>query len=344
MKTYIRQIGAFAPVLTFLTLFILFSLISDTFFTKDNIFNIFEQISALAIMAVGVTFVLLCAEIDLSIENMAIFSGVFAAFLFGVMAKGNVGSPGFLSQCIPIVVAVGAAGALGFVSGLCTARLGLPSFMMTLAMFLVTKGLSLRITRGRPIFDIPPFLSKIGSGTLGILPYTDESGVETFLIAIPIITVVAVVFLAAGFVVLRYTRFGREVYLVGGNRKAAELAGINVKGVITACLCICGFTAGLSGVVLIGRLGSAQAGGLEDMLIGCISAVVLGGTSLFGGKGGIPNTVIGLLTFGVLYNGLNHVEIDIYLKQFISGLILLGALILNVTMARLRTADGSPSP
>ena len=341
MRSVLRKVGALAPVITFFTLFLFFSLISDTFFTPANIFNIFEQISALAIMAVGVTFVLLCAEIDLSIENMAIFSGVLAASLYAYLKAAHPGMPAFLAQCVPILAAVVATAALGYANGFGTARLGLPSFMMTLAMLLITRGLALFITKGRPFFDIPPVLTKIGSGAVGIFSHTDESGAVRALIEIPVITIVALVFLAVGFVVLKYTRFGREVYMVGGSRKAAELAGINVKGIVSACLCICGVTAGLSGVVLIGRLGSAQAGGLEDMLIGCISAVVLGGTSLFGGKGGIPNTIIGLLTFGVLYNGLNHVEIDIYLKQFISGIILLGALVLNVAMARIKTPDNA---
>jgi ribose transport system permease protein len=201
--------------------------------------------------------------------------------------------------------------------------------MMTLAMFLIAKGLALRITKGTPIFDIPPVLAYTGTATLNL-------GVP-----VPLITIVAAAFLIAGFLVLRYTRFGRNVYAVGGNRVAAELSGVAVRHTLTLCMCICAMTAAFAGMVLVGRLGSAQAGGTDNMLIQCVSAVVLGGTSLFGGKGGIANTLVGLLTFGILHNGLNHVTVDIYLKESITGAILLAALVLNVTVARLRPATAS---
>jgi len=276
-------------------------------------------------MAVGVTFVLLCAEIDLSIAFMATLAGVLAAHLYvGITAM----MPEFPAQSLAILAAVAACGALGFVSGVATAYIGLPSFMITLAMLLITKGLALRITLGEPIFDLPPVLDSLGTGS-----------VDLILLEVPNITLVAAAFLLGGYVILRYTRFGRYIYMVGGNRHAAELAGINVKAVTTACLCTCGLTAGVAGIIMTGRMGSAQAEGLDSMLINCISAVVLGGTSLFGGKGGIPNTIVGLLTFGVLYNGLNHVDINIYLKEFISGAILLAALVLNVTMSRIRRSE-----
>lgn len=318
-------------------MFLFFSAITNTFFTTENLLNVLRQNSALAIMAVGITFVLLTAEIDLSVENMAIFAGVLTAYLYKSFAS-NPAMPPVLQQGLPIAIALLAAAGFGLITGLGVARLGVPSFMMTLAMFLITKGLALKITRGTPIFEIPPVLEYVGTQSIPLFQTTTSTGEAGPLIEIPVITVVAVVLLLLALVVLRYTRFGRNVYAVGGNRQAAELSGVHVSWTLTACLCICATTAAFSGVILIGRLGSAQAGGLENMLIACISAVVLGGTSLFGGKGGIANTIIGVLTLGFLYNGLNHVQIDIYLKESISGAILLAALVLNVTMARLRTS------
>lgn len=336
MKSRLHFIGAFAPIFTCAALFLYFALSTDSFLTRENLLNILRQNSALAIMAVGITFVLLTAEIDLSIEYMAIFAGVFAAFLFNAFVGRQAAPDGVLAQLIPIVIALAAAAGLGLVSGFGTARLGVPSFMMTLSMWLITKGLALKITKGSPIFNIPPMISYVGTGSIKLLERTRPDGVVRPLIEIPIITVVAAVFLGVAFVVLRYTRFGRNVYAVGGNRAAAELSGVNVRRVVTLCMCICAVTAAFSGIVLTGRLGSAQAGGLDNMLIGCVSAVVLGGTSLFGGKGGIGNTVVGVLTFGILHNGLNHKEIDIYLKEAITGAILLAALVLNVSMSRIR--------
>jgi ribose transport system permease protein len=328
MRGYLRRVGELAPVLTCVALIAFFSLVGKTFLTQDNILNILQQNSALAIMAVGITFVLLCAEIDLSIAFMATLSGVLAAFLYVFLGKVSPGLPEVLRQGIPILAALAVTGLLGWVSGFCTAWLGLPSFMVTLAMMLITKGLALRITKGAPIFDIPSLLKEAGTGSLTLLT-----------VKVPYIFLLATVFLLAGFLVLRYTRFGRYVYMSGGNRQAAELAGINVRMVTSACLCICGLTAGISGIVLIGRMGSAQAEGLDGMLIDCISAVVLGGTSLFGGRGGIANTVVGLLTLGVLHNGLNHIDINIYMKEFISGVILLGALVLNVAMSKMKSTN-----
>lgn len=335
MKDLLGKLGVFAPLITCVAMFLFFSLITDTFLTSENLLNILRQNSALAIMAVGITFVLLTAEIDLSIENMAIFAGVLAAYLYkSFAASGSM--PGVLVQALPILIAVLACMGFGLLNGFGVARLGVPSFMMTLALFLITKGLSLRITRGTPIFEIPPVLAYIGTKSIPLLHRTNDAGEPIPWIEIPLITIAAVIALGIALIVLRYTRFGRSVYAVGGNRQAAQLSGVNVSLTLVACLCICSITAGLSGIILIGRLGSAQAGGLDNMLIACISAVVLGGTSLFGGKGGIANTVVGVLTLGILYNGLNHVQIDIYLKESICGAILMAALVLNVSMARIR--------
>lgn len=336
MRPILGRLGAIAPLITCVAMFLFFSLITDTFLTSENLLNVLRQNSALAIMAIGITFVLLTAEIDLSIENMAIFAGVLTAYLFQVFTEYG-GMPQILVQGLPIVIALAACMGFGLLNGFGVARLGVPSFMMTLALFLITKGLSLKITRGSPIFDVPPVLALVGTKSIPLLSKTNEAGEQAPWIEIPLISIVAAVLLVVALIVLRYTRFGRHVYAVGGNRQAAELSGVKVARTLVACLCICSLTAGFSGIILIGRLGSAQAGGLDNMLIACISAVVLGGTSLFGGKGGMANTVIGVLTLGMLYNGLNHVEIDIYLKEAISGAILMAALVLNVTMARVRS-------
>ncbi|MCC6696354.1 MAG: ABC transporter permease [Candidatus Hydrogenedentes bacterium] len=336
MKRVLGKLGGLAPLITCLAMLLFFSLITDTFLTSENLLNILRQNSALAIMAVGVTFILLLGEIDLSIENMAIFAGVLTAFLYKMLMDMPGLSP-LVQQGLPILAAIAASAAFGLVNGLGVSRLGVPSFMMTLAMFLIAKGFALKVTRGSPIFDVPPVLGYIGTKSIPLLRGPEGAEATRPLLEVPLITVAAVVCLLLALIVLRYTRFGRNVYAVGGNRNAAELSGVNVRRTLAVCFCLCSITAACSGIILIGRLGSAQAGGLDNMLIACISAVVLGGTSLFGGKGGIANTIIGVLTFGILYNGLNHVQIDIYLKETITGAILLAALVLNVTMAKVRT-------
>jgi len=154
-----------------------------------------------------------------------------------------------------------------------------------------------------------------------------------FLYAVKWLVIVAALTLLAGHLVLKYTRFGRYVYMTGANPRAADLAGVNTKYIITAVLAISGFTSGIAGVVSLGRLASAQPTGLDSLLIDAIGAVVLGGTSLFGGIGGIPQTIVGLLILGVLRNGLDQISVNIYLKVFVTGVILLAALIFNIVFA-----------
>jgi ribose transport system permease protein len=137
--------------------------------------------------------------------------------------------------------------------------------------------------------------------------------------------------------VLTYTRFGRYVYMTGGNREAAEYSGVNVRAIIAAVLIISAFCSGLAGMLGVAYFGSAQQNEFQTFLLDAIAAVVVGGTSLFGGRGGIGNTIVGLFVLGVLNNGLDHINIDSFLKILIRGLILLAALIINIYAERLRT-------
>jgi ribose transport system permease protein len=239
---------------------------------------------------------------------MATFAGVVAAYY----------TAAHLPQPWPIVIALLAAAFLGWINGVGTAWLGIPSFMVTLAMSLIASGLSLYLTRGRILFELPQMANTLGSGRV---------------FGIKWLVIVAGLTLLLGHLVLKYTRFGRYVYMTGANPKAAELAGVNTKGVITIVMIIAAVTAGFAGVVGIGRLGSATPTAFDGMLIDAIGAVVLGGTSLFGGVGGIPQTIIGLLILGVLRNGLDQISVDIYMKTLITGIILLVALVFNILFA-----------
>ena len=139
----------------------------------------------------------------------------------------------------------------------------------------------------------------------------------------PWIVIVAGLFLLVAHLVLTYTRFGRYVYMVGGNREAAEYSGVNVKAIIASVMIISAVCSGIAGMLGVAYFGSAQQNEFDDFLLDSISAVVVGGTSLFGGQGGIPNTIVGLFVLGVLNNGLDHIDIDSFLKILIRGLILL---------------------
>jgi ribose transport system permease protein len=314
------QLTNLAPLVTLLFLILIFSLMAPSFATVDNLGNILRQVSITAIIATGLTFVILTAEIDLSVASIANAVGIVVAYFTLQEAYVNIANvpvPG----AVAIVFALLAAFALGAVNAFGVTVIGIPSFIMTLAMMQIGAGISAMLIRGQIAYAIPDWVRFLGSGTIG--PF-------------PAIVVVACLFLLIGHLVLTYTRFGRYVYMVGGNREAAEFSGVNVKLVIAAVMIISAFCCGIAGMLGVAYYGSAQQNEFDDYLLDSIAAVVVGGTSLFGGQGGIPNTILGLLVLGVLNNGLDHIDIDSFLKVLIRGLILLLALVINVYAQRLR--------
>jgi len=308
-----------APFATLVLLVVFFGTTTDIFFNIVNLRNVLAQVATLAVVSTGVTFVLLCGEIDLSIASVAMMSGVIASILFGV-----AGVP----EPIALVAGVAAAAGLGMLNGITTTRVGLPSFVATLATMQIASGLSQYITRGNIVYTIPPTLKYLGGAYIG----TKDP------LRMPVVVLTGCVVLALGHVVLQYTRYGRLIYMTGSNREAARLSGINTKNIVASCLAICAASAGAAGMLNTGRLGSAQSYGLDDMLLDGVSAVVLGGTSLFGGEGGIKNTVMGLLIFGVLNNGLNQLQLDIFVRLWVRGVILLVALVINIYALKMRNA------
>jgi ribose transport system permease protein len=314
-----RQARNLAPLATLVLMVTFFAVTTDSFLNLVNLRNILAQVATLAVVATGVTFVLLCGEIDLSIAAVAMMTGVITSVLFGVVG---------LPQPIAIAGGLAAASIFGLINALATMHIGLPSFVATLASMQIASGLAQYITRGNILYVIPPSLKYLGGAYIGARdPWR-----------IPVVVLAGAATLALGHVILRYTRFGRLVYMTGSNREAARLSGINTRRIVGACLTICAASAGVAGMLNTGRLGSAQSYGLDDMLLDGVSAVVLGGTSLFGGEGGIKNTIIGLLIFGVLNNGLNQLQLDIFVRLWLRGVILLVALVVNVYALRARGA------
>ena len=331
LEFFRRRARDLAPFVTLVVLFIFFSVATDSFLNVINLRNILAQVSTLAVVSTGITFVLLCGEIDLSIASVGMMTGVVAASLFG---KGLRLSDTFYigggleigGGVIAVVLAAAFAVFIGLINNFGTTRIGLPSFMATLAAQQIALGLAQYFTKGEIIYSLAPVLNYMGGEYVGTVdPWR-----------LPVVIIVGAVILLIGHFVLTYTRFGRYVYMTGSNREAARLSGINTKVIVGASLMISSFCAGLAGMLNTGRLGSAQGYGLDDMLLDSISAVVLGGTSLFGGEGGIKNTVIGLLIFGILSNGLNQLQLDIYVRLWVRGVILLIALIINIYALKLR--------
>ena len=322
MNSWLRsQLRNIAPFATLLVLVILFGAISPSFRTIDNLGNILQQISVTGIMAVGLTFVILCAEIDLSVAAVANATGIVVAYFTMQDASVNIANvplPGGFAIVLALLASLG----LGLVTAFGMNVIGIPSFIMTLAMLQIGAGVCAMLVRGQIAYNVPDLIATLGAGSLGPVPW---------------IVIVAALILLGGHIVLTYTRFGRYVYMTGGNREAAEYSGVNTKLIISSVMVISAVCAGLAGMLGVAHFGSAQQDEFDNYLLDSISAVVVGGTSLFGGQGGIGNTIVGLFVLGVLNNGLDHVRIDSFLKILIRGLILLLALIVNVYAQRMRT-------
>ena len=319
------QLRNIAPFATLLALVVLFSAASPSFTSLDNVANILRQVSVTAVIAVGLTFVILCGEIDLSVASVANAVGIIVAFLTLQDSSVNIANLP-LAGGLAIGLAVLGSVALGAVTAFGVTVIGIPSFIMTLAMLQIGSGIGAMLVRGQIAYNVPGPIALLGAGSIGPVPW---------------IVVVAAIVMLLGHVVLTYTRFGRYVYMVGGNREAAEYSGVNVRLVLAAVLMISAVCAGLAGMLGVAHFGSAQQDEFDNYLLDSISAVVVGGTSLFGGQGGIGNTLVGLLVLGVLNNGLDHVRIDSFLKILIRGVILLLALVINVYAQRLRASEAA---
>src|SRR5271157_565595 len=314
------QLRNIAPFITLLSLVVFFSVASPaSFLTWDNLANILTQISEMRILATRMTFVILCAEIDLSVGSVANAVGVVLAFFTAQVASVNIANVP-LAGWIAILLALVSAVAFGVVTALGVTVIGIPSFIMTLAMLQIGAGVCAMLVRGQIAYNVPDFIKVLGSKAVGPVPW---------------IVIVAALVLAVGHFVLTYTRFGRYVYMVGGTREAAEYSGVNVKAIVASVMIIGAVCSGFAGMLGVAHLGSAQQDEFVDYLLDSIAAVVVGGTSLFGGQGGTPNTITGLFVLGVLNNGLDHVKIDSFLKVLIRGLILLAALIINIYAQRM---------
>jgi ribose transport system permease protein len=315
------QLRNIAPFATLIILVGFFSFAAPAFATLGNLQNILQQVSVTGMIAVGLTFVILTAEIDLSVGAVANATAIVLTFFTAQPDYVNIANlplPGFLA--IPLALA--ACGLLGLLTAFGVTKIGIPSFIMTLAMMQIGAGVSAVLVRGQIAYSVPPLITTLGSKSL---------------FGVPWIVIFTAAMLLIAHLVLSYTRFGRYVYMVGGNREAAEYSGVNVRFVTGAVMTISAVCSGIAGMLGVAYFGSAQQNEFDTFLLDAIAAVVVGGTSLFGGRGGIGNTIVGLFVLGVLNNGLDYVKIDSFLKILIRGLILLAALIINVYAERLRS-------
>ncbi len=311
-------LATYAPLIFLLVLMGIFAWLEPRFLLPLNLVNVMRQVSIYGLLAIGMTFVILTAGIDLSIGAIVAFAGLAAAavakgglenrFAAGADAAGlGYGWP------LAMLVAILLGTLVGALQGFATTRLKVPPFVVTLGGMSAFRGAALLMAGGGPISGFDAGYTWWGQGYLFTLPLIGK---------IPVPVVVFLLFAVLAHVVLRYTRYGRHVYGVGGNPEAARLSGLNVRGITMSVYVIMGFMAGLSGFILSARLNSAEAvAGMGYELI-VIASVVIGGTSLFGGIGTIFGTVIGTILIGVLQNGLVLNNVSPYVQQIIIGLII----------------------
>jgi ribose transport system permease protein len=290
---------------------VLFAVLSPYFLTTENLLNVTLQTSITAIIAVGMTFVILTAGIDLSVGSVVAFAGVLTTGLLKLDVSPVLAYP----------VAIGAGllfGAMtGGAAGVFITRFRITPFIVTLALMTIWRGAAFVATEGRPIWDLPEGFAVLARGRIA---------------EIPIPTIIMLVVFGVAHFVLTQTRFGRYVYAVGGNVEAARLAGIDTNRILMQVYIISGVLASLSGILLASRVNSGQPNSGLMYELDVIAAVVVGGTSLFGGRGTVIGTLIGSLLIGVLRNGLNLLNVESYVQQVIVGVVIL----LAVMMDRLR--------
>ncbi|WP_394957952.1 ABC transporter permease [Scardovia wiggsiae] len=293
-----RFVGRNGALVGLLLLGIVLSFIAPSFLTATNLLNVGIQASTIAILAFGETFVIIAAGIDLSVGAVAAFSSMIAAYTGAMM-----GVPAWLTVIIGIVV----GGLFGALSGIANAFLRLPSFIATLAAMSIARGLTLVVSDGRPVSTSRNAVINFFGATYWGIP-------------VPIVMMVIMGLIAS--IILNYMSAGRSVYAVGGNMEASRLSGIKIHGTQIMVFVLSGVFAAVAGLVIAGRLHSAQPQAAQGYEMDAIAAVVIGGASLSGGKGKISGTFVGAILLALIRNGLNILNVSSFWQQVVIGLVI----------------------
>ena len=311
-KNFLYYLGIFSPLIFLILLILIFSSLHPRFLHPLNIFNVMRQIAITGLIALGMTFVIIVRGIDLSVGSLIALCGLVGAVIakgglverFSVGVDTELANPWYWALAGSVLIGLLA----GTVNGVCITKLKVPAFVVTLGGLSAYRGTALLVSDGGPISGFNEAYRWIGQGKIGMVP-------------IPVI--IFFVFIVLCHIVLKYTVYGRYIYSVGGNPEAARLSGINIDLIIISTYIITGFLVGLAAFILSARLNSAEAVAGMGYELNVIAVVVVGGTSLFGGRGNILGTIIGAMLFGVLQNGLVLLNVSSYIQQIIIGIILI---------------------
>jgi ribose transport system permease protein len=305
MKRRLQGLSGEATIFgVFILIFLLLSATTPHFLTVQNILAVLVATSLIAVVACGQTFVIITGGIDLSCGSVVALSGVVA----GLALQGGAPTP------VGILVGIMVGLACGGFNGLAVTMLNMNPFIVTLSVLAMARGLAFIVTDGNTIFSFPDAFDRIGGGLIGPLPIAGIISLLAFFVC---------------YLVLSKTVLGSEIYAVGGNRDAARLAGIPVSRTLLIVYLVSGAFAGLGGVILTGRLDSAQPIAATGLELNAIAGVVIGGASLFGGRGSMLGTMIGVLLIGVINNGLTLNNVQPFWVQFIQGAVIFAAVLFD---------------
>lgn len=303
-KKLINQINIYRSVLILLVICVFATILSPSFLSVTNLFNVFKQITVAGIVGCGMTFVILTGGIDLSVGSILGLSGV--------LASGVLASTGNTAAAVAVSLIVGVA--CGAVNGFFVSVCGIPPFISTLGMMTLLRGVILVYTKGSPIPIKVDSYKFFGKGSIAGIP-------------VPVIILI-VVFLLAHYILIQ-TTYGRSVYAVGGNREAARLSGIRVKTSEFLVYTLNGLMCGMAGLILTARLGSAQSTSGTGIEMDAIAAVILGGTSLSGGVGFVLPTVVGAMIMGIIDNILTLMNVNPHATNIVKGAVILIAVLVD---------------
>jgi len=318
---------------------------NDRFLSPANVGNLLGQMTVMLIVAAGMTIVMIAGEFDVSVGSVVGLSAAVAGWIMvRWMPAPNADAHPWWVIALGLVTPLFIGPLLGAFVGFIVTKARIPSFIVTLGMLMVARSLTLVVTQGQPIPDIPHVIRLFGQGRwvqlplpVGFSAYASSGSLPDLVVWFPIqnIVWVAAIVYAAGWFVMERTTFGKRVYAVGSNRTVATLSGIRADRLKTQCLMIVGFTASLAGVVSVSRLGAVSPNTGEGLEFEVIAAVVIGGTGLYGGQGKILRTIIGVIIIALTRNFLNLARIEIFWQGFATGTIILAAVLLEALQRRI---------
>lgn len=293
--TQFEQLGI---LIVLIALIIVVSISNSVFYSEENIINILRSTSFVFIIGIFMTFVLITGGLDLSVGSVMAMGGIIAA----------LAATSGMSLAISIILGLLFGAGIGFLNGFLIVKCNIPALIVTLGMMYACDGLVLIVTQGTPVYPLPDNFKALGQGSVGIVPN---------------VVIIAVILAVIAAFILKKTTYGRSIYAVGGNKETARLSGINVRAIQISVYVLTSISAALAGILMAGRLNSAQPSAGSGYELTVVAAVVIGGTSMFGGSGNVQGTFIGAILMTIIENGMLLMKISAYWHSLVIGIVII---------------------